>query len=207
MTFKIQFYIDKINEYEREVGVEIGVRDAFSSNEVISRTTIKKLYGIDIADSGNGRKLEEETEGRYTFVQGRSHDMSDMFNNDSLDFVFVDGDHSYKGCKADIEAWWPKLKKGGIMSGDDYGHTYNPSEGKYGVVEAVEEFAKENNLKCTVFYNDYIAETKEERDFIAEKVGYLIELGHVRKKREYEIPELNITYDTTILPPLWLLEK
>lgn len=111
MTFKSKFYIDKINEYEREVGVEIGVRDAFSSNEVISRTTIKKLYGIDIADSGNGRKLEEETEGRYTFVQGRSPDMSDMFNNDSLDFVFVDGDHSYKGCKADIEAWWPKLKR------------------------------------------------------------------------------------------------
>ena len=80
MTFKSEFYINKINEYEREVGVEIGVRDAFSSNEVISRTTIKKLYGIDIADSGNGRKLEEETEGRYTFIQGKSPDMSDMFN-------------------------------------------------------------------------------------------------------------------------------
>ena len=114
--------------------------------------------------------------------------MSDMFNDDSLDFVFVDGDHSYEGCKADIEAWWPKLKKGGIMSGDDYGHTYNPAEGKYGVVEAVEEFAKENNLKCTVFYNDNIAETKEERDFIAEKVGYLIELCHTKKKRQYEVP-------------------
>ena len=207
MTFKSKFYIDKINEYEREVGVEIGVRDAFSSNEVISRTTIKKLYGIDIADSGNGRKLEEEAEARSPVIQGKSPDMSDMFNNDSLDFVFVDGDHSYKGCKADIEAWWSKLKKGGVMSGDDYGHTYNPAEGRYGVVEAVEEFAKENNLKCTVFYNDYIAETKEQRDFIAEKVGYLIELGHLRKKREYEIPELDITYDTTILPPLWLLEK
>ena len=207
MTFKSKFYIDKINEYEREIGVEIGVRDAYSGNEVINRTTIKKLYGIDISYSGNGKRLEEETEGRYTFIQGKSPDMSDMFNDDSLDFVFVDGDHSYEGCKADIEAWWPKLKKGGIMSGDDYGHTYNPAEGKYGVVEAVEEFAKENNLKCTVFYNDHIAETKEERDFIAEKVGYLIELCHTKKKREYEVPELDISYDTIILPPLWLLEK
>ena len=207
MTFKSKFYIDKINEYEREIGVEIGVREAFSGNEVINRTTIKKLYGIDISYSGNGKKLEEETEGRYTFIRGKSPDMSVKFNDDSLDFVFVDGDHSYKGCKADMVAWWPKLKKGGVMSGDDYGHTLNPSEGKYGGVEAVEEFAKENNLKCTVFYNDHIAETKEERDFIAEKVGYLIELGHFKKRREYEIPELDIAYDTAILPPLWLLEK
>ena len=104
MTFKSKFYIDKINEYEREIGVEIGVREAFSGNEVINRTTIKKLYGIDISYSGNGKKLEEETEGRYTFIRGKSPDMSVKFNDDSLDFVFVDGDHSYKGCKADMVA-------------------------------------------------------------------------------------------------------
>lgn len=34
--------------------------------------------------------------------------------------VFVDGDHSYEGCKGDIEAWFPHLKDGGIMAVHDF---------------------------------------------------------------------------------------
>lgn len=42
---------------------------------------------------------------------------------ESARVVFIDGDHSYKGVVADIMAWWPVLKKGGIMGGHDI-HTY-----------------------------------------------------------------------------------
>ena len=38
----------------------------------------------------------------------------------SLDFVFIDGDHSYEGVKKDIIAWLPKVKPGGIIAGHDY---------------------------------------------------------------------------------------
>jgi len=38
-----------------------------------------------------------------------------------VDYVFVDADHSYAGCKGDIEAYWPTLKPGAIMAGHDYG--------------------------------------------------------------------------------------
>lgn len=40
--------------------------------------------------------------------------------DESLDFVFIDGDHSYKGVTADLVAWTPKVKPGGIISGHDF---------------------------------------------------------------------------------------
>ncbi len=40
--------------------------------------------------------------------------------DDSIDFIYVDARHDYCGVLEDIEAWWPKLKVGGIMAGDDY---------------------------------------------------------------------------------------
>lgn len=40
---------------------------------------------------------------------------------DKVDLVYVDGDHTYKGCKGDIAAWMPHLKDGGLMIVHDYG--------------------------------------------------------------------------------------
>lgn len=41
-------------------------------------------------------------------------------DNQPVDLVFVDGDHSVEGCKADINAWWPLIKPGGFMAVHDY---------------------------------------------------------------------------------------
>lgn len=38
----------------------------------------------------------------------------------SLEWVHLDAPHDYDGLKADIQAWLPKLKPGGWLSGDDY---------------------------------------------------------------------------------------
>jgi uncharacterized Rossmann fold enzyme len=54
------------------------------------------------------------------------------------DFVFIDADHSYEGCKADIAAWAPKVKPGGWLGGHDYENTAFP---KFGVTRAVNEYA------------------------------------------------------------------
>ena len=43
------------------------------------------------------------------------------FDDGSLDWVFIDADHSYAAVVADIAAWAPKLKPGGLLSGHDYG--------------------------------------------------------------------------------------
>lgn len=45
---------------------------------------------------------------------------AETVEDDSLDFVFIDADHSYEGCKRDIEAWYPKVRDGGLIAGHDY---------------------------------------------------------------------------------------
>ena len=42
------------------------------------------------------------------------------FDDASLDFVYIDGDHSVEGCTRDILAWAPKVKRGGVLAGHDY---------------------------------------------------------------------------------------
>ena len=39
----------------------------------------------------------------------------------SIDLIFIDGDHSYEACKADIEAWSPFVKRGGVIAFHDFG--------------------------------------------------------------------------------------
>ena len=53
--------------------------------------------------------------------------------DESFDLVFIDGDHSHEQCRADIEAWLPKIKRGGVMLGHDYGPNHP------GVMQAVAE--------------------------------------------------------------------
>lgn len=54
---------------------------------------------------------------RVGIVKGDSVDAADFIADGSLDFVFIDGDHSYEGVKADIEAWKPKVR--GMLAGHD----------------------------------------------------------------------------------------
>jgi hypothetical protein len=42
------------------------------------------------------------------------------YEDDSVDFVFIDGHHGYDSVVADINAWIPKIKSGGMLSGHDY---------------------------------------------------------------------------------------
>lgn len=60
--------------------------------------------------------------------------------DDSLDFVFLDGDHGYEGAINDLVVWAPKVKSGGLITGDDY-KGLNEKKGKWGVGKAVDEFA------------------------------------------------------------------
>lgn len=57
-----------------------------------------------------------------------------IFADGSLDFVFIDGNHTRESVMEDCAAWWPKIKVGGVMSGHDYDVHFNE------VVSAVNEF-------------------------------------------------------------------
>lgn len=47
-------------------------------------------------------------------------DASELYEDESLDFVFIDANHTYDAVKADINCWLPKVRSGGILAGHDY---------------------------------------------------------------------------------------
>jgi predicted O-methyltransferase YrrM len=63
-----------------------------------------------------------------------------QFDDATLDFVFIDADHEYESVKADIAAWWPKVKPGGILAGHDFAPEFP------GVMLAVREAFKDTFL-------------------------------------------------------------
>lgn len=67
----------------------------------------KNIYNFGIAQN-------------VTTYKGYTHDISKQFPDNWLDLVFVDASHLYEDVKQDVEDWYPKLKKDGIMSGHDY---------------------------------------------------------------------------------------
>ena len=73
----------------------------------------------------------------------RSVQAAKLIPDGSLDFVFLDADHSYPGISSDIALWGPKIKKGGVLCGHDYDH---PSFPDWGVKRAVDEFIAESGL-------------------------------------------------------------
>ena len=56
---------------------------------------------------------------RTSMMRMTSDEAANHFTNRSLDFVYIDGDHSYQSVLNDLKLWWPKLKIGGILSGHD----------------------------------------------------------------------------------------
>ena len=63
--------------------------------------------------------------------------------DEKLDWVYIDGDHSYEGVLADLNGSFAVLKSGGVILGDDFGS-------KTGVEKAVKTFCKVNNLNYEI---------------------------------------------------------
>lgn len=59
-------------------------------------------------------------EDRAFMFRGLGELVVDVFEDNSLDFVYIDGNHAYDWVKQDIQLWWPKLKKNGLLMGHDY---------------------------------------------------------------------------------------
>ncbi|HSX26192.1 MAG TPA: class I SAM-dependent methyltransferase [Chlamydiales bacterium] len=57
---------------------------------------------------------------RAQLIRDFSVSAAKSFEDESIDCIFIDGDHRYEYVVADLKAWFPKVKKGGMMLGDDY---------------------------------------------------------------------------------------
>lgn len=155
-------------------GVEVGVWKGQFSNFLLSNWKGKKLFSVDpwrsfsteeyIDDMNISQKefdsihdgvknLLSKYGDRSEIVRNDSVNASKGFEDNSLDFAYLDGRHHYEGVKEDIEYWYPKVKKGGILCGHDYLNTII-GETHFGVKDAVDEFATANNFKVLVTKKD-----------------------------------------------------
>lgn len=148
-------------------GIEIGVAFGSNSFNLLNNFNNLKLYSIDpyikYSDEDKMSDLVENEKGNqfYEFVSNR---LKNKFGNRSIfirgtsqelqeepdyffDFVYIDGDHTYEGVNKDLINTFSKIKKDGILSGDDYGTFENIN---FGVKKAVDEFCLKNNLKLNI---------------------------------------------------------
>lgn len=126
-----------------KVGAEIGVYKGGFTEKFCQAGL--KMYAIDpwIAYSGAGRpsKLQERQDFIYeheakarlapydcTLIRATSMDALKEFKDGSLDFVYIDGDHTFRCIAEDIYEWSKKVRPGGIISGHDY-YYFGPSKG------------------------------------------------------------------------------
>ena len=132
----VSFLADKLRSQDN---VKIFAVDLFEETyrwteeegqEAVSELREQVPYIYDIY-----QKVLEESKTRPLIedIKGCSWEAAAQFEDDSVDFVFIDADHTYDSVKKDIEAWLPKVKKGGCISGHDYA-PHAP-----GVIKAVQE--------------------------------------------------------------------
>jgi len=83
-----------------------------------------------------------------TPIKSYSVDASKGFDDNSIDFLFIDADHRYKEFKKDLEAWMPKVKPGGVMCGHD-------CEAYYSMInlDTRNELDKNLNMDCPYGYH------------------------------------------------------
>ena len=184
--------IDLINEIGKEFpkgkGVEVGTFKGEFSKEIMENWE-GSLYMVDVwrplsneeyLDSSNHGNHETQIYGeamnnikgfedRAVMVRATSEIASDMFEDNSLDFVYIDANHAYDYVVQDIELWYPKVKEGGYLCGHDYinmdwdkdpnftengkdKHIYSSNfyHGVFGVNPAVDEFCEKNGYDSQV---------------------------------------------------------
>ena len=93
--------------------------------------------------------------GKATMIRELSVDASMIFPDNFFDFVYIDAAHDVENVKKDLNAWYPKVKKGGIFAGHDYFDGYVHIQ-----IDGIEEY-KENKVKSVVdeFFNSEVLST------------------------------------------------
>lgn len=165
---KIKFHLGQIN-----IAIEIGTWRGDFANIMCDKLNPDKFYAIDpymlyegytdkpdvtefanqqnldiVADKASFRINTMLPERRSVLLREMSSSAVHRFEDNSLDVVYVDADHKYETVLADIRAWYTKVKPGRVLCGDDYIEGSHIE--KFGVIEAVQDFATEMNLKFAV---------------------------------------------------------
>jgi len=152
-TFQL-LYSNMVNRFNNAVFVEIGTwkgqSTVYMAEKIKNLGKNIKFYTIDNFKAFGGYDSDEDVKNgsvfeKYTLniepvkeyihtIIGDSKLVHTQFEDGSIDFLFLDGDHTYDGVKKDLQLWINKIKKGGVIAGHDY------NELSCGVRQAVDEY-------------------------------------------------------------------
>lgn len=123
--------------------VEVGVCKGIFSEVICKNNPQAKVYGVDpfiphkeykdyqLKSTISNYYKEAQSlltkYPNYELIVKMSVDAAKEFKDGSLDAVYLDGNHRYEFVVADLYAWIPKLRKGGIISGHDYAKIRRPT--------------------------------------------------------------------------------
>jgi len=108
--------------------VELGVCKGHFSEHLLKNSSCKKLYSIDAwaGDRGHDNRQFLHTKGilakysdRSIIIRGKFVDASRIFLDNYFDFIYIDG-YAHEGHIKILEAYWNKLRTGGLIAGHDY---------------------------------------------------------------------------------------
>jgi predicted O-methyltransferase YrrM len=148
------------NAHFVEIGTWMGKSASYMAVEIINS---KKNIKFDCIDTWQGsiehtdrEEIKENTlydkfisniepiKNNINTIRMPSLEAVNLYQDNSLDFVFIDAAHDYENVIKDIRAWYPKVKKNGLFAG----HDYDPSW--HGVIKAVDEFANEKGYILSI---------------------------------------------------------
>jgi len=177
-----------LHELDFKTGVEVGVQEGLYSEVIARENPQMKVYGVDPWLSYDTCKVDEarkKTENsspqwkceqfyenakkrlspysNYEIIREFSVDAVNHFDDESLDFVYIDGNHKYEFVKDDITEWIKKIRKGGIISGHDYYIIKEPRALMH-VKYAVDDYVKDNNIKPLIIWGIKARNPDEIRD-------------------------------------------
>lgn len=120
-------------------GAELGVKDGQTLYYLLERCPALFMVGVDLwapqperGDYGyadwphetherQARIRADDFPGRVYLIKGATVEAAREIEDGSLDFVFIDADHSTDAVAADATAWRPKIRPGGMLCGHDVG--------------------------------------------------------------------------------------
>jgi len=148
------------NELGFKKGAEIGCASGEYSEFLFRSIPDLELWCIDswtVYKEERRKQRAYQHIANYEFIKKRlakynahiikafSMDAVKKFEDESLDFVFIDGNHSFDYVMEDIIEWSKKVRKGGIVSGHDYYHFRHS-----GVIEAVNAYTGAYGIKFNI---------------------------------------------------------
>jgi Methyltransferase domain len=132
------------------IGIELGVASGGFSARLLASPNLLHLYSVDMWSGDRGHGVEEYKSAiralmpfrdRNTCLRMTFDEALDLFPDEHFDLVYVDGyAHTGQQDGKTLATWWPKVKPGGVFSGDDYSQRWPR------VMEEVDKFVHARSL-------------------------------------------------------------